>query len=217
MCEKAVTTRSRAVSCDTCDNWTHSKCTGSISNEQYDKLVKNNSAFSYTCNACTADLLPFQNQTSIPNEPECHLPKNSKSISEDQSINVEFDCFRAKGLHFVGLNIRSLLPKIEQLKNICTNTTNLQLLVSKKLGLTIASRLMKYTYLDILLNAKTEIDTGVACASTLKKIYHIMLEMTSMTKNLEGIWIDILLPKNKTNINRLCLSTPQSKQLFRTF
>ena len=40
VCEKAVMTRSRAVSCDTCDNWTHSKCTGSISNEQYDKLVK---------------------------------------------------------------------------------------------------------------------------------------------------------------------------------
>ena len=29
-CGKAVTSRSKAVSCDLCDNWTHTKCTGSI-------------------------------------------------------------------------------------------------------------------------------------------------------------------------------------------
>ena len=40
-CGKGVTGRSRAISCDSCDQWTHNKCAGMFSNDQYDELCSN--------------------------------------------------------------------------------------------------------------------------------------------------------------------------------
>ncbi|KAK2185455.1 hypothetical protein NP493_233g01013 [Ridgeia piscesae] len=37
-CGKGVTGRSRAISCDSCDQWTHNKCAGMLSNDAYDEL-----------------------------------------------------------------------------------------------------------------------------------------------------------------------------------
>ena len=35
-CGKGVTGRSRAISCDSCDQWTHNKCAGIFLNDEYD-------------------------------------------------------------------------------------------------------------------------------------------------------------------------------------
>ena len=119
-CGKAVTLRSKAISCDLCDNWTHTKCTGSISNEKYDEMVKKILGFFFSCNSCISQSLPFHNQISITNETEKYgyIENQQNSISEDQSktLTNEYKCFKSRGLHLVSLNIRSLLPKIDQLK-----------------------------------------------------------------------------------------------------
>ena len=57
-CQKAVTARSKAVSCDGCQEWTHIKCTGSISSTMYDHAVNTDSELMFTCEACNFSELP---------------------------------------------------------------------------------------------------------------------------------------------------------------
>ena len=58
-CGKGVVARSKAISCDQCEKWTHIKCCDVISVEDYDKLVLKNQAFNFICNACTQQELPI--------------------------------------------------------------------------------------------------------------------------------------------------------------
>ena len=188
--KKAVTLLSRAISCDTCDNWTHSKCTGSISNKQYDKLVKNNSAFSYICYACTAQSLHFRNQTSISDEPEYHIPKNLKSVSEDQSKNNEFDCFTTKGLHFVGLNIGSLLPKIEQLRIFAKSNKPAVISLSETwLDNSITPNEIHIPGCSIERKDRDRQGGGVCICINDNLSYNARKDIHD--ENLEGIWIDV--------------------------
>ena len=52
---------SKAVSCDTCDQWTHIKCTGYISEAKYKILSTQDGDFTFYCRKCTFDFLPDSN------------------------------------------------------------------------------------------------------------------------------------------------------------
>ncbi len=58
-CGVGVTARSKAISCDECDRWVHSRCTGFINNKMYNDLVENKTDFTYLCNDCSMTELPF--------------------------------------------------------------------------------------------------------------------------------------------------------------
>ena len=47
LCDKNVTSRSKAVHCFRCENWTHVQCTGYISDEEYKTLSNPNTDFTF--------------------------------------------------------------------------------------------------------------------------------------------------------------------------
>ncbi|KAK2180463.1 hypothetical protein NP493_442g02032 [Ridgeia piscesae] len=65
-CGKGVTGRSRAISCDSCDQWTHNKCAGICSNDEYDELYSSGGEFAFPCNQCTLHALPLADDSDRP-------------------------------------------------------------------------------------------------------------------------------------------------------
>ena len=65
VCSKGVTSRSKTVSWDTCQKWTHIKCSVFITAQKYDSLVSNIWDFIFTSCSCIFMDLPFSSEDSI--------------------------------------------------------------------------------------------------------------------------------------------------------
>ncbi|KAH3795716.1 hypothetical protein DPMN_149273 [Dreissena polymorpha] len=73
VCGRGVTSRLKAVDCDSCGVWTHIDCTGFITVEEYLKL--SDITCEFDCTKCTFKKLPFNSckstcdsENNIPNE-----------------------------------------------------------------------------------------------------------------------------------------------------
>ena len=112
ICTKKVNKRS--LQCETCLTRTHKMC------------IDNGFGQNYRCKDC---LIP--NQSPAPDE----LPFPDVGIDHDPNKSLDFNCiaqnlpdinnwkmFKQRGLHFIHLNINSLLPKIDELRLIALET-----------------------------------------------------------------------------------------------
>ena len=70
--------------------------------------------FPYICNCCLAQNLPFFN-FDIDNGNFIEDEDMAWAYSLHPIPQIDYSCFKRKGLHFNHLNIRSLLPKLSQL------------------------------------------------------------------------------------------------------
>jgi hypothetical protein len=61
---KNVTKRSKAVSCDSCDGWTHIRCTHTISTGEYKYLVLGG-PLNFTCDFCLFSSLLFHEDNGL--------------------------------------------------------------------------------------------------------------------------------------------------------
>ena len=190
-CTKAVTARCKAISCDLCEKWTHIRCSGYISNEKYNEIMENDTNFSFNCNTCVASMMPFQSESEIPTDISV-----TKPLPQSPVKNVEFQQFKAKGLHFVGLNVRSLLPKIEQLK-IFTKSNNPAVLALCETWLddSITPNEINIPGYNLERNDRNRQGGGVCLFIRDNLSYNIRKDL--MNENIEAIWIDILLPKTR--------------------
>ena len=126
-CGKGVTGRSRAISCDFCDQWTHIKCAGVLSNDAYDELCSNGGEFTHLCNQCTLPALPCADDSDHPAIIMQGNDLRSKIVEDaaDQATTerpLDFECLHSKGLNFIHLNTRSLLLKLDELRIFAGNT-----------------------------------------------------------------------------------------------
>ena len=99
-CGKSVTARSKAITCDHCEEWTHIKCSDQISSLQYDSAIRWNKEINYVCSPCLLKELPDFNtcddQMPVPNIP---APSPSQGVPEQ-------NFFSKKGLHMIHINAR---------------------------------------------------------------------------------------------------------------
>ena len=125
-CDKGVTARRRAISCDSCGQWTHNRCASVFSDVTYDELCNSGARFTFVCQRCSFYALPFANDTTDGNIPEIITPSNvddeERSLDGIDNESDQFNCFLRKGLPFLHLNARSLLPKLDELNVLVTKT-----------------------------------------------------------------------------------------------
>ena len=81
-CCKGVTARSKAVSCDGCERWVHIRCTNTISNATYDRLVEEGSEVDFICNCCCFQLLPFVDFGDLPENINVNLDPPLPSVTD---------------------------------------------------------------------------------------------------------------------------------------
>ena len=172
-CQKGVTARSKAVSCDICEDWTHIKC-GGISEDMYNATIQHSEPINFICNPCAIASVPgvdmFDDNPVVTNCSQSEdlnysdLPDVNSSELDDRSTDV-YKCFKKRGLHFIHLNVRSLLPKLDELHIIAIKSKAAVIGVTET-WLDDSVEDSEIELQDMLCSEKTEIVLVVESAST---------------------------------------------------
>ena len=144
------------------------------------------------------DTFPFSNSSFSGSESRVHLGSNDKNLDTEKWTN-----FKKKGLHFIHININSLLPKIDKIRHM-TKITNAAIvgIGETKLDESILSSEIDIEGYDLL--------RLVACYVKKSSAYNYR---DNFCKNTESIFIDIFLPKIKPILIGI-LYRPQTKTIL---
>lgn len=196
-CWKGVTRRSKAISCDSCNKWTHSRCTGFLTDKEYDRLVREEVTFSFYCDICSLQSLPFAKSdldlsSSYSDATDVNDPAPLPSAADPDL----FSRFRRRGLHFVHINARSILPKLSEIKLIASQTRAAIISVSESwLDSSITdSEILIDGYYSIRKDRNRQ---GGGVCMFIRSDIASNLRTDINTEGVEAIWTDILLPKSK--------------------
>ena len=130
VCEKSVKSNQQALSCDSCDRWTHCKCSGVTTVRYYDYQLQD--YFQWVCPRCLLNELPYKDCSVISNfssHSARDFANGSSSCSLSASYPLEparsltpttflFNDLKSPSIHIAHLNVRSLLPIIDDVHSL---------------------------------------------------------------------------------------------------
>ena len=126
VCQKPV--RQRVIYCKDCKFWFHKKCENPAENIYKELIESDQRKSDYICTSCCnnpnnlLENLPFFTEENL-DLPDCHVIDDEENDApDDLNANENFRLFKTRGLHFLHLNINSILSKIEELKLIAHNS-----------------------------------------------------------------------------------------------
>ena len=136
------------------------------------------------------DLTQIHSLFPTGSESRFHLGSNDENLDTEKWTN-----FKKKGLHFIHININSLLPKIDEIRHM-TKITNAAIvgIGETKLDKSILSSEIDIEGFDLLRLDPSRRGGGVACYVKKFLAYNYR---DNFCKNTESIFIDIFLPKTK--------------------
>ena len=211
VCSKGVTSRSKAVSCDSCQQWTHIKCSGFITTQKYDSMVSDNSDFSFACCSCTFMDLPFHNEDTD----NCWSQTGNTKLPSSADPE-HFQCFRRKGLHFLHMNARALLPKMSELKLIASNSTAAMI--------SITETWLDNSVSDAEINIENYTDVrrdrnrnGGGVCVYIRNDFAFSVRSDLQTDNDEILFVELLLPKTKPIIIGTVYRPPKQNEFLNNF
>jgi len=107
----------------------------------------------------------------------------------------KFQPFKKRGMHFTHININSILPKIDELRLIASETKCVVISVSEtKLDETIQDEEISIHGYNLIRKDRTRNGGGVACF--IRSDIHFN-NREELVDDMESIFFDILLPKSK--------------------
>ena len=110
-------------------------------------------------------------------------------------MNNLWEPFNNKGLHFLHLNINSLLPKVDELRNIAEKTRASVIgITESKLDSSIFDSEINIAGYDVLRKDRNRHGGGVVCYIRNDLSFNVL---SAFPLEIENIFIDILLPKAK--------------------
>ena len=120
---------------------------------------------------------------------------NPGPANRHQIKDHKFEVFTRKGLHFIHLNINSLLPKIDELRYIAKNSNAAVIGISEtKLDNTVYDSEVAIDGYNIARSDRNRKGGGVACYIRSNICFNLK---TCLSNNIENIFIDLLFPKTK--------------------
>ena len=124
----------------------------------------------------------------------------------------EWTIFKSRGLHFIHLNINSLLPKIEELRIIAKSTNAASIGISEsKLDESVLEPEIQIDDYEILRCDRNRHGGGVACYVRNDLIYNILFVFP---REIENAFFEILLPNSKPiTVGKIYLPPNQSNFL----
>lgn len=188
VCLKSVAKNHRAINCDTCNLWSHIKCS-KISTSEYQHL-QNLTSFDFVCSRCLMQELhsPELDSEFVP-QINKHYPLNLQA-DEIETLST------AKGLKIAHLNVNGLLNKIDDVR-ILVNQAKLDILTisESKLCSDICDAEIKIPNFKLFRLDRDRHGGGVAiyCSENFSSFDHTNLSC----KEFESMWIKIKLKKSK--------------------
>ena len=180
----------RSLQCEACFIRTHKKCTEAIG------LGTN-----YRCKDClmTPEDLNL-NFPDINNDLNVHnINNNNNNNTGDFSHNLKnpdtWKKFQQRGLHFIHLNINSLLPKIHELRHIAVETNAAVIGISEsKLDDSVLNAEIEIEGYSLTRSDRNRHGGGVVCYIRENINYNLH---TNFSQEFENIVLDLLLPNTK--------------------
>ena len=163
--------------------------------------------FDYTCNHCIQNSLPFAHEPILDTSEHQHdtYPQRSEPLLDtsehhngtvSQPLETHLDCFKSKGLHFIGLNARSLLPKISELRLFSQKAKPATISVCETwLDDSITDAEIELSGYSIERKDRNRQGGGVCPYIRNDLAYNKRSDLD--TFDVESVWIHIHLPKTK--------------------
>ena len=191
VCQKNIAQRHRILCCYKCNCWVHKKC-ANISEIRYISIKNKVEGFHFDCNRCNyAEELPFFQEQYLEEVSQTFNVLNDGDLSE----NEDFKNFDQRGLHFIHLNINSILSKIDELRIIAFKTNAAIIGISEsKIDDSVLDGEISINGYTPLRSDRTRQGGGVICYIR-NDISFNKIDLKS--ENIEHIFIDIFLPKTK--------------------
>ena len=209
VCEKGV--RSKGVFCTQCGLWVHPKC-DKISEAEY-KILKKLSLtkhFKYTCKTC--ENKNDNINTSLLNPLDDSVSEETPDfvLTEEKWLH-----FKNRGLHFLHININSLLSKIDELRQIAkkSNATIIGITESK-LDKSVTDEEVKIEGYKILRDDRNRFGGGVACYIKSDIAYD---QREDILEEIENIFLNILLPNTKPILVGIIYKPPDKTDFLEKF
>lgn len=216
-CDRNITSRSKAVDCDDCGRWTHVKCTYSMTMKIYNQLVKEDCEFPFVCSSCSIQSLPFTDMTGDSEEfmgKDQHDTWSTTKPSEADEAN--FDFCKQRGLHFVHLNTRSLIPKLSELRLIAFKTKAAVIALTETwLDSSVSDSEISIEGYSVYRHDRDRHGGGV-CLYVSNSIA-VNYRPDLIDARLEALWVELLLPKTKPIHVGVCYRPPKDSTFLSLF
>ena len=136
-------------------------------------------------------------------------------LNNDLPQQNNFESFRKRGIHFTHININSLLPKIDELRLIASDTKCSVISISEtKLDETIQDEEIKIQGYNLIRKDRNRNGGGVACYVRNDIYFNIREELID---DMESIFFDILLPKSKPILVGVIYRPPNQLNFLNNF
>lgn len=139
--------------------------------------------------------------------------KTSGSIQSNSSgLNDTFNCFESKGLHFIHFNIRSLFPKLAELKTFISKYKFAVIALSETwLDSSVTDSEVHLDGFSIVRRDRDRQGGGVCLYISNDLAFTERKDLD--TDKLEAVWVNLLLPKSKPILIGSCYR-PRRQSVF---
>ena len=213
-CNKSVR---KGIPCMQCGFWVHKRY-DRIPDAEFVTLSRfSENESRYTCLSCKNNIrtnlwqvLPFADDP-LPKHIE-EQPTNTevhKEATQDPSRECMWNPFKKRGLHFLHLNINSLLPKIDELRLIAKNSNAAIIgITESKLDKTVLDNEVKIDGYELKRSDRNRQGGDVACY--IRKDLSSFNSREDFAPDLKNIFFDSLLPKSKPILVGILYRPPDS-------
>jgi hypothetical protein len=216
VCHRGVTKASKAVSCDSCDKWTHVRCDPSVSLPHYDQCVRDGGEISFVCRVCCLASLPFAGEEELDRVAETS-DKGVDPASAPPQVSVEIpSVLLSKGLHFIHSNTRSILSKISEVRLFLSRTKAAVFAASETwLDSTVNDGEIAVPGFNVVRQDRNRNGGGVALFIRDSLAFNPRPDLA--VDGLEATWVEILLPKTKGILVCVCYRPPNDGVFLQKF
>ncbi|XP_029921602.1 uncharacterized protein LOC115369174 [Myripristis murdjan] len=206
-CGKVVRANAKAVACDSCDVFVHIRC-GNIAPKLYDRAVRNKSVIPLVCNQCcvremcSADVLDDTVGLKV-------YDKDTVDGRDYDSLGL----LNQKGLHFIHVNARSLLPKKDEIEHFASTSKAAVIAVSETwLDSSILDGEAGLTGYYIFRRDRNRHGGGVCLFIRSDITFNPRHDL--QVDGLEAAWVELILPKTKPIIVGVCYRPPKQTDFY---
>ena len=193
VCSALVKSNQRGIQCDRCDLWTHASC-GGVGQEEYEGLYGE-----WYCPTCVRAELPFADVSRL-SAVDTSITGSVSEMSPFLKSKPSEVC-KSSGVAISHLNVRSLLPKQDELQTLLErrSTSHVMGLSETWLDESVADAEIDMTGFRVYRKDRNRNGGGVAVyvSDDVKSVRRSDLE----EEGIEALWIQVKMRKLRTSFD----------------
>ena len=180
----------------------------------YNALQNSITDFSFLCNNCLQGQLPFSDTIEVQHHEQRSVCSENKS-SPTEKTNL-YECFKMKGLHIIHFNAWSLLPKIAEVRTLVVEF-NTEIVCVTETWLDDSVMDLEIEVSGYVVQRKDRERSGGGVCMYIRSNLAFNPRSELSTDQLENLWVEIILPKTKPVLVRVCYRPHHQNDFYKLF